>query len=78
MIVRFSFFIIKILLWLFSVVSGCKWIFVVHLKLFIEKNGRRLREITGNVCVLKQGRKIGNIKTGFTVASHFMMFILEL
>lgn len=58
-IVRFSFFIIKNLLWLFSVVSGCKWIFVVHLKLFIEKNGRRLKEITGNVCALKQGRKVG-------------------
>lgn len=74
-IVRFSFFILKTSALAFFC---CLGIFVVHLKLFIEKNGRRLREITRNVCALKQGREVGNIKTGFTVATHFMVFILEL
>lgn len=57
---------------------ACKYIFVAHLKLFVGKNGRSLRDITGNVCALKRGRKVGIIKTGFPVTSHFMVCILEL
>lgn len=81
-IVRFSFFIItppRSSFFLLSCLSlMCNYIFVVHLKLFVGKNGRRLRDITGNVCALKQGRNAGNIKTGFPVVSHFVVCSLEL
>lgn len=45
---------------------------MVHLKLFVRKKGRRPRDVIGNICALKQGRKVGNIKPGFPLASYFV------